>query len=83
MKTKKLTNFIEEFWKEENAQSIPVSIGGLFVVWFITPLTIGIQYLIIFKGITEPMAWSLFGPSLVITIVYIVSHKRKFWSKVF
>lgn len=58
-----------------------VSIGQLVLVWAVIPVVVEINYLILFGGITKPMAWTLFVPSVVVSIVWYVCRNRKWFKK--
>lgn len=77
MKQKKLRDIIE-ILKYEAYKKVDVRFSDILIVWGVAPFTIGLQYLVIFNYIDRIMAWSMFGPSVVISVLFIISHKRRF-----
>ena len=69
---------IIEILKYEAYKKVDVRFSDILIVWGVAPFTIGLQYLIIFNYIDRIMAWSMFGPSVVISVLFIISHKRRF-----
>lgn len=69
---------IIEILKYEAYKKVDVRFSVILIVWGVAPFTIGLQYLIIFNYIDRIMAWSMFGPSVVISVLFIISHKRRF-----
>ena len=80
MKQINLRNIIECLKKEANKKvDINIRFSDILIVWGVTPFIIGLQYLIIFNYIDRIMAWSMFGPSFVISLLFKIFHKRRFW----
>lgn len=69
---------IIEILKYEAYKKVDVRFSDILIVWGIVPFTIGLQYLVIFNYIDRIMAWSMFGPSVVISVLFIIFHKRRF-----
>ncbi len=69
---------IIECLKYEANKKVDVRFSDILIVWGVAPFTIGLQYLVIFNNIDRIMAWSMFGPSVVISVLFIISHKRRF-----
>ena len=70
---------IIECLKNEANKKVDIRFSDILIVWGVTPFIIGLQYLIIFNYIDRIMAWSMFGPSVVISVLFIIFHKRRFW----
>lgn len=79
-KNKKFVDIINEAM-EANNELTPISVGQLILVWGVVPFMVGFNYVVLFGGITEPMAWTMFTPSLGITVVWYFCKNRKLFNK--
>lgn len=79
-KNKKFVDAINEAMAS-NDKPVPVSFGQLAVVWGIIPLMVGVSYLVLFGGITRPMAGSIFIPSLAGSIFWYFCRGRRWFDK--
>lgn len=70
---------IIECLKYEANKKVDVRFSDILIVWGVTPFIIGLQYLVIFNYIDRIMVWSMFGPSFVISLLFKIFHKRRFW----
>lgn len=56
-----------------------VEFGQLFLTWFVVPLAVGINYLILWGGISRKMAFTLFLPSVAVQVAWhFLKDKRWF-----
>jgi hypothetical protein len=79
-KNKKFVDIINEAM-EANNELTSISVGQLILVWGVVPFMVGLNYVVLFGGITEPMAWTIFTPSIAITAVWYFCKNRKLFNK--
>ena len=79
-KNKKFVDIINEAM-EANNELTSISVGQLILVWGVVPFMVGLNYVVLFRGITEPMVWTIFTPSIAITAVWYFCKNRKLFNK--
>jgi hypothetical protein len=79
-KNKKFVDIINEAM-EANNELTSISVGQLILVWGVVPFMVGLNYVVLFGGITEPMALTIFTPSIAITAVWYFCKNRKLFNK--
>lgn len=80
-KSKKLVEFIDQVL-DDGDKLTAIRVGWFVAVVGVLPLTVGIIYLVLFGGITKPMAISMFIPSVVITVFWYVCKDRRWFNKI-
>ena len=81
MKKAKLIDIINKALDDNGGKITVVSYGQLIQVWGVVPFMVGFNYVVLFGGITEPMAWTIFTPSIAITAVWYFCKNRKLFNK--
>lgn len=79
-KNKKFLDVINEAMASDD-KLVSVSFGQLAVVWGIIPLMVGVNYILLFGGITRPMACTIFIPSLAGSLFWYFCWSRRWFGK--
>lgn len=77
MKTKE---FLEKVLESDGKLTM-IEFGSLVIIFGIAPLTVAVNYLILFGCITKAMAYTIFVPSIASTIIWLCCKNQKWFKR--
>ena len=58
-----------------------IEFGYLVIIFNIIPMTVAVNYYILYGGITKEMAYTIFVPSIASTIIWLCCKNQKWFKR--